>query len=74
MQTTKRTVIRVDNGDQLEVWAGESRVLIQVDKDRHGGRLILDFPEGAEMIFDPRDEDPDGLMETPLPKNATVFV
>lgn len=82
MRTMKQTVIVLEkNSELLEIRAGKQRIIISVDTDRHVGEhpptLIVDFPDGADMIvISPEADTPENaaLMEHPLPKNTTVFI
>jgi hypothetical protein len=62
MQTTKRVVITLDDGDEIEVQFRGRSFIVSAESDRGAGP-ILHFPGGAEMIFDPR-EGPEPVNET----------
>ena len=83
MRTSKRNIIHLDPGDEIEIEAGGRRFIVTSDPDRHSGYPIIDLPEGAEMIFDSRDVgtdnnrpelDPPTMMENPLEANSSIFI
>ncbi len=85
MRTTKRTIIELDHGDEIEIRAGGKSFIVSVDTDRHDVAPIIDLTQGAETAILKMDydicEENAGIMreveteyEVALARNTSIFI